>query len=282
MTGKDGQPLAPATRRCAIVRLTSVTAHALRRRWLPYDPAADLDAPEQREITATDPGDIWTPEQMGAFLDHVAAHRLGGCFALSLIGLRREEVGGLRWCDLDLETGTLRIRQARVDINGRDTIVPPKTARSARELPLPPRELAMLKAMKLAHKTERLAVGRPMADGGLLLSRADGAPLPVRDYSRLFAAQRTAAGLTSIMLGKLRHSNISRMRAAGVPADVVAAWSGHSERDDAGRLRAGDRRPADRRVGGVRAAGDSAGDRHSLGSAAPTAPSQQKTRSHVT
>jgi hypothetical protein len=76
----------------------------------------------------------------------------------------------------------------------------------------------------------RLAVGRPMTEGDLLLSRADGTWLPVRDYSREFAAQRKAAGLRVITLGKLRHSNISRMRAAGIAADVVAAWHGHTER----------------------------------------------------
>ena len=48
--------------------------------------------------------------------------------------------------------------------------------------------------------------------------------------TRAFAAQRTAAGLEAITLGKLRHSNISRMRAAGIAADVVAAWHGHTER----------------------------------------------------
>ncbi|MGY4652503.1 tyrosine-type recombinase/integrase [Mycobacterium sp. URHB0021] len=230
LTGKGGKALAPATKRRAIVRLKSVMMHAKRMRWLTYDPSADLAAPEQKAVTATAADDIWTPEQMGKFLDHVAAHRLAGCYALTLLGLRREEVGGLRWSDLDLETGALRIRQARVDVNGRDMIVPTKTDRSARDLPVPQRELAMIKAMRSAHLRERLAVGRPLADADLLLSRADGTPLPVRDYSREFAAQRKAAGLKAITLGKLRHSNISRMRAAGVAADVVAAWHGHTER----------------------------------------------------
>ena len=230
LKGKDGNTLAPATKRRAIIRLKSVMAHARKMRWLTYDPAAELESPEQKSITATDAADIWMPKQMEAFLDHIAAHRLSGCFALTLLGLRREEVGGLRWCDVDLDTGALRIRQARVDVNGKDTIVPTKTDRSARDLPLPPRELAMLKAMRTVHARERLAVGRPMADEDLLLSRADGTRLPVRDYSREFAAQRKAAGLKAIPLGKLRHSNISRMRAAGVAADVVAAWHGHTER----------------------------------------------------
>jgi integrase len=167
---------------------------------------------------------------MGKFLDHIAAHRLVGCFALTLLGLRREEVGGLRWSDIDLDAGALQIRQARVDVNGRDTIVRTKTDRSARDLPLPPREMAMLKAMRTFHLRERLAVGRPLADDDLLLSRIDGTRLPVREYSREFAVQRKAAELKAIPLGKLRHSNISRMRAAGIAADVVAAWHGHTER----------------------------------------------------
>jgi hypothetical protein len=72
----------------------------------------------------------------------------------------------------------------------------------------------MLKATHSAHLRERLAVGRPLTDADLLLSRLDGTWLPVPDYSREFAAQRTAAGLESITLGKLRHSNISRMQRA--------------------------------------------------------------------
>ncbi|MDT5149960.1 MAG: hypothetical protein QOI01_1693 [Mycobacterium sp.] len=115
-------------------------------------------------------------------------------------------------------------------MNGRDTIVPTKTERSARGLPVPPRELAMLKAMRSAHLRERLTVGRPLTYADLLLSRVDGTSLPVGEYSREFAAQRTAAGLEAITLGMLRHSNISRMRAAGITADVVAAWHGHTER----------------------------------------------------
>lgn len=69
-----------------------------------------------------------------------------------------------------------------------------------------------------------------MADTDLLLCRADSLPMAVRQYSREFTAQRKAVGLPAITLAKLRHSNISRMRAAGVPADVVAAWHGHTER----------------------------------------------------
>src|SRR4029079_1026394 len=103
-----------------------------------------------------------------------------------------EEVGGLRWSDIDLDTGALHIRRARVDVNGRDTIVPTKTERSARGLPVPARELAIVQSMRSLPLRERLAVGRPLIDADLLLSRVDGTWLPVREYSREFAAQRIA------------------------------------------------------------------------------------------
>lgn len=230
MTRRDGKPLAAATKRRAIVITQEVFAHAKTMRWLSHDPAAHLKPPSQKVVVAAKEGDVWTPEQMTTFLDSVAAHRLAGCFALTLIGLRREEVGGLRWSDIDLTGGTLRIVQARVDVNGVDVIGHPKNARSVRELPIPPRELALLKAMHTTHKRERLAVGRPLGATDLLLARIDGKPLPVREYTRLFTERRKAAKLPPITLRNTRHSSVSRMRAAGIPADVVAAWHGHSER----------------------------------------------------
>ncbi|MEV6656455.1 tyrosine-type recombinase/integrase [Nocardia fluminea] len=230
LTRRDGKPLAAATKRRAIVITQEVFAHAMTMRWISHDPAAHLKPPSQKVVVAAKEDDVWTPEQMATFLDFVAEHRLVGCFALTLIGLRREEVGGLRWSDIDLTGGTLRIVQARVDVNGVDIIDDPKSARSARELPIPPRELALLKTMHTTHKRERLGVGRPLATGDLILARIDGRQLPVRDYTRLFTDRRKAAKLPAITLRNTRHSSVSRMRAAGVPADVVAAWHGHSER----------------------------------------------------
>lgn len=230
LTGVTGKPLAPATKRRAIVTIQAVMAHAVTMKWISHDPSEHVKPPAQKVILAVKEGDIWTPAQMASFLDHITAHRLAGCFALTLLGLRREEVGGLRWSDIDLDTAELRIRQARVDVNGKELLGDPKNTRSVRDLPLPARELAMLKAMKRVRKVERLAMGLPLDESELLLSRADGMWLPVKEYSRMFAEQRREAGLSKITLRNLRHSSVSRMRAAGVPADVVAAWHGHSER----------------------------------------------------
>ena len=51
----------------------------------------------------------------------------------------------------------------------------------------------------------------------------------MRDYSRLFDAERKAAGLPRITLRNVRHSSVSRMRERGIGTDVVASWHGHHE-----------------------------------------------------
>jgi integrase len=167
---------------------------------------------------------------MDQFAEHIAAHRLAGCFLLTLLGLRREETGGLRWCDVDLTDGTLTISQARVDVNGRDLIEPPKTDRSFRTLPIPARELAALKAMRKRHIEERMRVGQQLAPTDLLMSRPDGTWLPVRDYSRLFDVERKAAGLPRISLRNVRHSSVSRMRERGSAPTSWRAGTGTMSR----------------------------------------------------
>ncbi len=253
MTAKSGKPLGQDTKRRAIGTLKQVMAHAVAMRWVSTDPAAHLTPPKQKATRPPAPAPvqkaegecdghageadqdtaaagIWTPAQMDTFAAHVVGHRLAGCFALTLLGLRREEVGGLRWCDLDLTDGTLSVVQARVDVNGRNLIEPPKTDRSIRDLPIPARELATLKAMRAVHLRERMQVGNPLCEIDLLMSRPDGTWLPVRDYSREFTRLRKAAKLPPITLRNARHSSVSRMRERGITTDVVASWHGHTER----------------------------------------------------
>ncbi len=124
-------------------------------------------------------------------------------------------------------------------------------ARSVRDLPIPPRELAIIKAMRTARLRERMAVGRPMTDGDLILARIDGSPLPVRDYTRLFADRRKAAGLPSITLRNLRHSSVSRMRGGGCSCRCRRRLARPQRADDDGGLRARERRSAQGRCRGV-------------------------------
>lgn len=112
--------------------LRSALNDAVRRRVIPYNPAAlaELEPTRRPKVRP------WEPEELGAFLDLAAGHRLGVLFeVLAMTGLRRGEVVGLRWGDVSLEKRVLWVRQAVVQVGYETVVGQPKTSsglRSAR------------------------------------------------------------------------------------------------------------------------------------------------------
>lgn len=90
----------------------------------------------------------WTPEQAATFRAHISSDRLAACWLLTLAGLRRSEVLGLRWADVDLDAGTITVAQGRVVVGGGTVTGAPKSTRSARTLPMPRDVLGALRAFK--------------------------------------------------------------------------------------------------------------------------------------
>jgi integrase len=78
----------------------------------------------------------FTDADVRKLLAHVDGDRLGHAWHLALSGLRRGELCGLRWSDVDLVAGTVKIAHNRVSVNGQAIDSQPKTDRSARMLPL--------------------------------------------------------------------------------------------------------------------------------------------------
>src|SRR3712207_2317620 len=93
------------------------------------------------------------------------------------LGLRRGEVLGLRWQDIDLERGTLRITLNLQFIEGRLVLLHPKTAGSRRMLPLPPSLIAALRRHKTQQLHERLIAGNCWREHGLVFCTRQGTPL---------------------------------------------------------------------------------------------------------
>ena len=80
--------------------------------------------------------DTWSKAQVRKFLQTAASTRLHAAWRLSLYGLRRGEVLGLRWSDIDLKAKTLTVNQARVLVDYKVRIEPPKSQNGKRTLPL--------------------------------------------------------------------------------------------------------------------------------------------------
>jgi integrase len=88
-----------------------------------------------------------------------AANRLAAVITLQCLGLRPEEVCGLRWRDVDLTAGTIMIRAARTLVDGKPVEKPPKTAAGKRVLPLDCTLITQQRAFRKVQVAEKLAAG---------------------------------------------------------------------------------------------------------------------------
>lgn len=160
------------------------------------------------------------------FRESVREHRLFACWLLSMYGMRRSEVLGLRWSAVDLDTGMLSVRRGRVAVGGETVEDDPKSARGERVLPMPSDVVEALKILRTAQKREAMALGVSWSDDRLVAVREDGTPLRPESYTDEFQRLRTRAGLDRITLHGLRHTAGSLL-ALKHPLHIVAAWLGH-------------------------------------------------------
>ena len=140
-----------------------------------------MDKPELREalpkVDKSEPT-VWTTEQTRAFLDSQADDRLFALWRLAVMtGLRRGELASLRWSDLDLEAGSLRVSHTFAVIGYRVVESEPKTEKSRRTIGLDPVTVSALKAHRERQSEEMLAVGsRPAEDAYVFTASPEGAP----------------------------------------------------------------------------------------------------------
>jgi integrase len=218
--------LSPSSVRRIHATLRSALNDAVRRRVIPYNPAAlaELEPTRRPKVRP------WEPQELGAFLDFAAGHRLGVLFeVLAMTGLRRGEVVGLRWGDVDLQKRVLWVRQAVVQVGYESVVGQPKTSSGEdRRVDLDPATAGSLLAHRLQQDVERAAFGAAYEDHDLAFAREDGAYLKPEVVSKTFQALVAEAGLRRVRLHDLRHGQASIMLAAGVDMTVVSKRLGHS------------------------------------------------------
>lgn len=228
-TGASGRRggLAPKTVRNVAGMLHRAFADAVRWRKIAANPCDAADQPRRAEVELA----VWTGEQMRAFLAVSADDRLAPMWRLLLTtGMRRGELLGLRWTDVDFASGRLTIRQTRGMVESRVEAGTPKTRAGSRTIAVDPVTVAALKAWKRQQAVERLAMGAGWQDlDGLIVLEPDGTAVHPQVLSRRFKAAARRVGLPVIRLHDTRHSYATAALAAGVPVKVLSQRLGHSD-----------------------------------------------------
>ncbi|HWL97057.1 MAG TPA: site-specific integrase [Nocardioidaceae bacterium] len=205
--------------------LRSALNTAVKRRLIPWNPAEHVELPERSRPTTS----VWTPEQLGAFLDSIADHRLYAYFHLvAFAGLRRGEALGLAWEDIDFDHGLIRVRQQLVDAGRGAYLGPPKTRSGIGRVPVDAFTLDVLQAHAQSQGEERARWGHAWENTRLVFTREDGTAFRPEYLTHLFKRLVAAASLPRIRLHDLRHTSASLALAAGVPIKVVSDRLGHS------------------------------------------------------
>ncbi len=226
MTTLRDSGLSPKTIRNTHIVLRRALGQALNDRLIGRNPMAGLQPPsmERREH------DVWTPEQIRAFLDSIAGTRLYAPVVLAAVsGMRRAELLGLRWRDLDLDAGVLTIVQTRTAVRGKPVTTPPKTDSSRRSLPIDAGTVAVMRTHRAEQARERLAAGELWDDSHDLVFRDEiGRGVNPDAFTRRFTRAVEASDLPKIRLHDLRHSWATNAFVSGAAAKTVSTQLGHS------------------------------------------------------
>lgn len=223
--GKRDQPLSDRSVQYAVTVLRMALDHAVREGFVTRNVAAAVKRPRaaHREMSS------WTAAEAQRFLGAAADDRLYAAWVLFLArGPRRGELAGLRWSDVDLDAGRLRIVHTLISIGGKVRESTPKTNAGRRSVPLDSGLVSVLQAHRRRQLEDRIAWGPAWSDTGYVFTREDGRPYHPEHFSDRFARLASAAGVRVIRLHDLRHTAATLMLEDGTPVKVAQELLGHS------------------------------------------------------
>ena len=232
----------------------SMTAYTLRVlkmalqqgvRWqmLPRNVADAIKPPkvERREMQ------YWKPEEVVQFLDHTLEHRQHALFYLALMtGMRRGELLGLMWDDLDLQRSRLTVRHNLVEIQGegvegkmrkgkatvssrKAVLGPLKSDASRRTLVLSKGTVEKLKEHRQLQVQERAMAADAWNEEGFVFASQFGGPTLPDHLSNIYQTLLTKIPVKAIRFHDLRHTAASLMIRKGVPPKTVSERLGHAD-----------------------------------------------------
>ncbi|OWL92836.1 site-specific integrase [Mycolicibacterium peregrinum] len=220
-----GNKLADSTVRQVYTVLRQALDVAVRDGLLASNPAAKVKRPgvarqEARYLPAAD---------VARLLDAARGLRYYvAVLVMAATGLRRGEVAGLLWSDVDLDKGELTVRHTLSRVDGVLVLTEPKTDRSRRRVPLHAGVVTALKGWRTQQLQERLAAGDQWTDSGVVFATELGTMVDPRNMLRTVELAAAKAGIENVGAHTMRHSAAVAWLESGVHIKAAADLLGHS------------------------------------------------------
>ncbi|MER5571459.1 site-specific integrase [Streptomyces goshikiensis] len=205
--------------------LRTALSGAVRDELITRNVASLVEPPraKQREIRP------WTLDETLAFLEAARGESLYAAFVLAIaMGLRRGELVGLRWSDIDLDNRVLHVRQQTQRRRGKLYQDDPKSRRQ-RVVPLPAMCIAPLRWHRLKQRAIFRDTGVAWSEAGAVFATRNGRTVEPRNVYRAFTRVAAGAGLRVVRLHDARHGCATLLTAAGVAPRVIMEILGHSQ-----------------------------------------------------
>ena len=227
---KDGRGgLSPTSVRYIHRILRRACSDAVRQGLLQVNPMDRVDPPRPADNSAASSLNTWSAEQVSRFLAVVLDDPLYPLWRLALTtGMRRGELLGVQWADVDLAHRRLDIKRTRVSVRYQTAESSPKSMSGYRSVALDQTTVSALKGLRRSSIANALLMGQPFDESDFVFCTADGRPLHPDSVTKSFKRQSKAVGLPEIRFHDCRHTWATLALRAGIHPKVVSERLGHS------------------------------------------------------
>jgi integrase len=200
---------------------------AVRWRYLTFNPTDGIDPPVGTAAEQSTYSDAETVQLLRAV--EVDAELHVPVVLAATLGMRRGEILGLKWSDVDLTNQTLTIRRALQETKELGLFEKsPKTPGSRRRVALPQLVVDVLREHQVRQRQALAELTGAVPLDGYVCARADGRPWRPNNFSERYARFLSESGLRAIPFKNLRHTHATSLLRSGVPAKIVSERLGHS------------------------------------------------------
>lgn len=200
--------------------------HAVRQGLVIRNPAEAIDPPRPKVREMSTLG----PEEVHALLNAAHGTPYYALFYTAVYtGLRRSELLGLRWCDVDLDLATMSVVQTIHRLRNSEYVISQtKSKRSRRLVALSPSLAILLREHRASQEVTRQLPSVPLSPTDFVFSHADGEPFRPDSVSRAFRSVAKAVGIHGVRFHDLRHTHATLMLRQGIHPKIVSERLGHS------------------------------------------------------